>query len=100
MSYAPSTDFIGLWRNQSGGATKAEMPALDFILTTLNRAGLIRLVTSDTQPTSNQPTTMWLRPANPTYIGEGVLYLWDAASSGYLTATPNLFAAYLVALGA
>lgn len=100
MSYAPNTDFVALWRNQSGGAAKAEMPTLDFLVSALARAGLITVQFSDTQPTAGQPTTMWFRPAHPTYIGEGVLYLWDATSSAYLVATPTLFAQYLVALGA
>jgi hypothetical protein len=100
MSYAPSTDFVALWRNQSGGAAKAEMPSLDLVLQALNRAGLITVQFSDTQPTAGQPTTMWYRPANPTYIGEGVLYLWDATATAYVAATPTLFAKYLLALGA
>jgi hypothetical protein len=100
MSYTPGTDFVGLWRNQTGGAAKMEMPSLDFMVTALQRAGLINVVYSDTQPTSNQATTMWFRPAIPTYAGEGVLYLWNAATAAYVTATPTLFAAYLLALGA
>lgn len=100
MSYSPSTDLIALWRNQSGGAVKAEMPGLDFMITALARAGLVNVIFSDTQPIANQATTMWFRPANPTYIGEGVLYLWNAPTSAYVTATPTLFAAYLLALGA
>jgi hypothetical protein len=100
MTYTPGSDFIALWRNQSGGAAKAEMPSLDFLIAALARAGLITVSFAATQPTSNQAITMWFRPANPTYIGEGVLYLWEAASSSYKTATPTLFAAYLVAIGA
>ena len=100
MSYTPNTDFIALWRNQSGGAAKAEMPGLDFVVTALARAGLITLATSSTAPTSSQPTTMWLQPSNPSYSAEGILYLWDATSTSYKVATPALFAKYLVATGA
>ena len=100
MVYTPGTDFVGLWRNQAGGAAKAEMPSLDFVMATLARANLISVMFSDTQPTANQATTMWFRPASPTYSSEGVLYLWNVASASYMTATPTLFAAYLLALGA
>jgi hypothetical protein len=99
MSYSPNTDFIALWRNQTGGAVKAEMPGLDWMVTSLARAGLITLVTSDTAPATNQAKTMWLRPANPTYIGEGALYLWDATATAYVPATPKLFSAYITAIG-
>jgi hypothetical protein len=100
MSYTPGTDFVALWRNQTGGACKAEMPTLDFLVSALDRAGLINVVFSDTQPTSSQATTMWFRPAIPTYAGEGVLYLWDATTAAYLIATPTLFAKYIAAVGA
>src|SRR4029077_5487737 len=100
MPYTPGTDFVALWRNQSGGAATAEMPSLDFVLMALSRAGLVNVTISDTQPTSNQATTMWFRPAIPTYNGEGVLYLWNAATAAYVIATPALFAKYLAAAGA
>lgn len=100
MSYTPNTDYVALWRNQSGGAAKAEMPSLDFIVAALGRAGLITVVTNSMPPTSGQPTTMWFQPANPTYAAEGILYLWDATAGTYKQATPTLFAKYLVALGA
>lgn len=98
MSYTPGTDFVALWRNQTGGAAKAEMPTIDFLVSALQRAGLINVTFSDTQPIANQATTMWFRPAIPTYAGEGVLYLWNAATAAYLIATPTLFAAYIKAL--
>jgi hypothetical protein len=100
MTYTPNTDFVALWRNQTGGAAKAEMPGIDFLIAALARAGLINVSFAATQPTTNQATTMWFRPANPTYIGEGVLYLWEVASLSYKAATPALFSAYLVAQGA
>jgi hypothetical protein len=100
MSFVPGTDFVGLWRNQTGGAAKMEMPSLDFMITALQRAGLVNVVFSDTQPIANQATTMWFRPAIPTYAGEGVLYLWNAPTASYLIATPALFAKYIAAVGA
>jgi hypothetical protein len=88
--YVPSTDFVGLWRSQiGGGAKKAEMPGLDFVMAALDRAGIINIAVSGTAPTSNQSTTAWFRPASPSAMGEGFLYMWDGAA--YVLATPALF---------
>jgi hypothetical protein len=95
MAYTPGTDFVAMWRNQVNGALKAEMPALDFMIATLARAGMINVSFAATHPTTNQPRTVWFRPANPTHIGEGVVLLWDAAAQAYVNATPRLFNAYL-----
>ncbi len=97
MSYAPGTDFVGLWRNQSGGAVKGEMPGLDFVIDALYRSGLINVSISSTQPVANQATTMWYQPSNPSYSAEGILRLWNGAA--YVTATPALFNDYLAAVG-
>lgn len=97
MTYQPSTDFVGLWRAVTGGAQKAEMPGLDWLVAALQRSGILNVSISGTQPTSNQATTAWFRPATPSYSGEGVLYLWDSVSTAYLPATRKLFYAYLSA---
>jgi hypothetical protein len=97
MSYQPATDFVSLWRNATGGALKAEMPGLDFMVATLQRSGILNVHTGGTQPMSNQATTAWFRPASPSYFSEGMLFFWDAASSTYMPATPKLFLAYLQA---
>jgi hypothetical protein len=90
MSYVPSTDFVGLWRAQiSGGVKKGEMPGLDFVVAALARSGIINIVISGTAPTSNQSTTAWFRPASPSAMAEGFMYLWDG--SAYVLATPALF---------
>jgi len=98
MSYTPDTDFVALWRKQTNGAARAEMPALDLILSTLHRAGLISVVFNNAQPTANQAKTIWFCPATPTYSGEGQVFLWDSVTSTYKTATPRLFRAYLDAV--
>ena len=89
MSYNPPSDFVGLWRSVAGGVEKGEMPGLDFVIAALGRSGLIRVVTSDTQPVTNQSITAWFRPANPSFSAEGVLFLWNG--SAYVVATPELF---------
>lgn len=91
MPYSPSTDFVGLWRAVSGGVEKAEMPGVDFMVSALTRAGLMRTVTSQTAPTTNQNRTAWFRPANPSFSSEGSLFLWDPSLSMYVPATPELF---------
>ncbi len=95
MVYNPSTDFVALWRAVTGGARRAQMPALDFLVAALERSGVLHVQTSNAQPTTNQAKTAWFRPAIPTYSAEGTLYLWDAGASAYVEATPALFNAYL-----
>ena len=97
MVYTPGTDFVGLWRAVTGGAQKAEMPGLDFMISALSRSGLINVSMSAVAPVANQSTTMWFRPATPTYSAEGILKLWNG--SAYVTATPALFNDYLAAVG-
>ena len=97
MVYVPGTDFVGLWRAVTGGSQKAEMPGLDFVISALDRCNLINVSISGTEPVTNQSTTMWFRPATPSYSAEGVLYLWNGAA--YVTATPALFNDYLAAVG-
>ena len=95
MVYQPGTDFVAMWRNQTNGAARAEMPALDLVIRTLHRAGMINVFFNNAQPTTNQATTIWFRPAIPTYSGEGTVYLWDRNAFAYKFATPKLFRDYL-----
>jgi hypothetical protein len=95
MSYNPANDFVGLWRAQTGGAVKGEMPGLDFVVAALGRAGIINVAFSPTAPTSNQAATAWFKTTSPSYQGEGSIYFWDANSSSYLLGTPATFARYL-----
>jgi hypothetical protein len=91
MPYNPSSDFVGLWRAISGNVEKAQMPGLDFVIQALARAGLMRMVTSATAPTTNQTTTAWFRPSSPSFASEGTLFLWDISLNMYVPATPELF---------
>lgn len=98
MVYNPATDFLGLWRLVGGvSVAKAEMPALDLIISALARAGLITLSVSATPPLANQSTTAWLQAAIPSYTAEGVFRLWDKVTTTYLPATPALFNQFLEA---
>jgi hypothetical protein len=97
MTYAAGTDFVGLWRAQTGGVKKGEMPGLDFVVAAMQRSGILNVSISGSQPVSNQATTAWFKPATPSFSAEGMLYFWDATSSAYLPATRKLFLAYLSA---
>jgi hypothetical protein len=91
MPYNPSSDFVGLWRAVSGGVEKAQMPGMDFVVAALERAGLLRVVTSQTAPVVNQSTTAWFKPLPSSFSGEGSLFLWDPSLNMYVPATPELF---------
>jgi hypothetical protein len=91
MTYAPATDFIGLWRNIAGQVSKLEAPGLDIVVAALARAGLFTLSVSATAPVANQSTTAWLQAAVPSWSAEGVLQLWNPALGAYAPATAALF---------
>lgn len=95
MSYNPLTDFIGLLRLSSGVANMERMPGLDYIVAALARAGLISLSVGQTPPTANQPTTVWFKPSLPSWVAEGVVFLWNASTGAYELATPALWNALL-----
>jgi hypothetical protein len=95
MSYAPTTDFLTLLRQTSGGAEFARMPGLDFAVSALARTGMFRLSTGQTAPTVNQSATAWFKPALPSWTAEGVLYLWNASTGTYDLATPALWTALI-----
>lgn len=95
MSYNPVTDFLALVRLTAGEAEIARIPGLDYVLSALARAGVITLSTGQSAPIVNQPTTAWLKPAEPSWTAEGTLYLWNAFTSAYEVATPALWTALL-----
>lgn len=95
MAYSPVTDFMALLRMTGSGAVLTRMPGLDFVLAALARAGMFQLSTGQTAPTANQSTTAWLKPAQPSWTAEGVLFLWNAISGEYEVATPQLWTAFL-----
>jgi hypothetical protein len=93
MSYNPVTDFLSLVRMSASGAREGEMPGLDYTVLALSRAGLIALVVGPNAPTSNQSSTAWFKPAQPSWSAEGQLFLWNAGVGVYQPATPALWAA-------
>jgi hypothetical protein len=95
MSYSPATDFIALLRQTGSEVELARMPGLDYTLSALARAGLFALSIGQTEPIVNQPTTVWLQPAVPTWTAEGVVRLWNAFTGAYEVATPDLWNALL-----
>ena len=95
MSYSPVTDFLALLRGTTDGAELARMPGLDYLLAGMQRAGLITLWTGQTAPTVNQASTVWLKPAAPSWTAEGVVYLYDADIGDFAPATPALWATLL-----
>jgi hypothetical protein len=97
MSYTPATDFLALIRSTTDGAEIAQAPTLDIVLAALARAGLFTLYVGQTAPTSNQTTTAWLQPAQPSWTAEGTLWLWNATAAAYQLATPALFFQFLQA---
>lgn len=95
MSYDPTTDFFGLLRQVTSGVEAARMPGLDCIIFALSRAGMFRTYVGQTPPTSNQATTVWLKPSQPSWVAEGSVFLWDADAEAYALATPALWIALL-----
>lgn len=95
MSYNPATDFIGLLRLVGSGVRSERMPGLDYVVVALARAGLFALSIGQTAPTVNQPSTLWLQPAIPSWTAEGTLYIWNSVAGAYQQATPALWQAFL-----
>lgn len=95
MSYSPTTDFLGLLRITGGGVRSARMPGLDFVIEALARAGLFLLSVGQTPPTTNQAATVWFQPSLPSWVAEGVVFLWNAGTQSYQPATPALWLAFL-----
>lgn len=94
MSYGPTTDFLALLRQTSGGVRSVRMPGLDYVVEALARAGLIALSVGQTPPTFNQAATAWFKPAIPSWAAEGALYLWNVATAEYELATPALWGSF------
>src|ERR1700731_1356416 len=99
MSYNPTTDFIGLLRLVGSGVRSERMPGLDYVIATLARAGMFALSVSQTAPTVNQQSTLWLQPAIPSWTAEGTLYIWNPVAGTYQVATPTLWQSFLSPAG-
>lgn len=97
MAYSPTTDFLALLRQTSGGVRFERMPGLDYVVAAMARAGLVNLAVSATEPATNKATTAWFRPAVPSWSSEGVLFIWNGGAGEYEPATPALWSALIVA---
>jgi hypothetical protein len=92
MAFSDTADFFVLARpNASGSHDALRMPMLDALLQTLADAGIITLYAGPSAPTTNQTVTAWLQTQNPSYNGEGTLWLWDSAVNSYQIARPQTF---------
>ena len=95
MSYNPATDFMALLRLTGGGVRSERMPGLDYVVAALARAGMISVSVGQTAPVVNQATTAWLQPSQPSWLAEGVFYIWNPVTQAYNVATPALWQAFL-----
>lgn len=100
MSYAPADDFLGLLRLTAGGVRTERMPGLDWLVSALARMGLFAVAVGQTAPTASQASTVWIKPALPSWSAEGSVFLWNAVAGAYQAATPALWQAFLTPSGA
>lgn len=100
MTYDPSTDFLALLRLVGSDVRSLRMPGLDWLVSALERVGLYSLSVGQDAPTTNQTTTLWFKPSEPSWESEGILYIWNAVSTAYEAATPTLWQAFLSPSGA
>lgn len=99
MALDVTLDFFGLLRPSVGTSLIRRSPILDTIIYALGAAGILPVFVGYTGPTSNQNTTMWLLPQNPSWQGPGQIMLWDCSIPGYAPATPELFVELLNNIG-
>lgn len=95
MAYNPVTDFLALLRQTTNGVRSERMPGLDYVVLALYRMGLVQLWVSPTAPTVNQTTTIWMKPASPSYTAEAQVYIWNTITAQYEAATPSLWSTFL-----
>lgn len=95
MAYNPATDFLGLLRSTGGGVRSARMPGLDFVIEAFIRAGFVSVSVGQTPPIVNQSSTVWFKPAVPSFNGEGQVNLFNPTAGAYQPATPALWALLL-----
>lgn len=91
MSYDPTTDFLGLLRLVGSSVRSERMPGLDWATSALYRMGMFALSVGQTAPVASQSTTVWLKPAIPSWSAEGVVFLWNPTAGEYQQATPTLW---------
>jgi hypothetical protein len=100
MAYTPSTDFLALLRRTSGGVRSALVPGMDYVVAALARASMFAVSVSQTEPTTDQATTIWVRPALPnSWAAEAAIFIYNTVTSEYEPATPALWASVLSGSG-
>lgn len=95
MSYTPTTDFLALLRQTSGGARVERMPGLDYLVSAMARAGMFLVSVSQTEPLANQASTVWIQPAVPSWSAEAAIFIYNTAAAQYQPATPILWSALI-----
>lgn len=92
MSFAANTDFITLLRQTSGGQRIARMPGLDYVVAAMARANMFEVAVSQTAPTTNQASTVWVKPASPnSWAFEASIFIYNSITAEYEPATPTLW---------
>lgn len=96
MSLSTINDFLLTSAMDGGRATgnRKASPPLDFIVTSLAAAGMVKLITQASAPTGDA-SSVWLKPAAPSYSDNGIFYGWNGTV--WVTLTPALFAGILFA---
>lgn len=101
MAYDPTSDFLALVRQTSGGTRIASVPGLDFVIAALARAGQFALWVNPTNPPAvNQASTVWLKTSSQDWAGEGSVFLYNPTSGNFEPATPELWQLLFGALNA
>jgi microcystin-dependent protein len=95
MAYDFTTDFLALLRSTGGGVRTERMPGLDYVISALGRSALFAVSVGQVAPTVNQATTVWFKPAIPSWSAEGVIFLWNPTVPAYQVATPALWSLLL-----
>lgn len=95
MSYSPITDFLSLLRRTPRGDRLAQMPGLDYVIAAMARMQMFTLWTGATAPLTSQASTVWLKPAQPSWSAEGGVFLWNGVTDQFEPATPALWYALL-----
>lgn len=96
MSYAPTTDFLALLRQTGNGVRTVQMPALDFVSAALARMGIFKVWVASTAPVSFLSSTVWVRPASPSWASEAAVLLYNSATAQFELATPALWTALFI----
>lgn len=101
MSYDYKTDFLALARQTSGGVRIERMPGMDYVVEALSRADMFKTHVGVTPPTTDQPITVWIRPApGGSWTAESQIWLWDLLTQQYMPATNALWASIFVSAAA